>query len=139
MGTARYEHYDENPIKQVSQAPLATFSLDVDTGSYANVRRFLNQGQLPPPEAVRVEEMLNYFPAPQPVADKQDNTKPIAACIPMPFAVKYELAPSPWNAQRTLLKVDVQARDMQTRDLPPANPVFSLILPALCSQRNACR
>ncbi len=51
MGTARYEHYDENPIKQVSQAPLATFSLDVDTGSYANVRRFLNQGQLPPPEA----------------------------------------------------------------------------------------
>lgn len=124
MGTARYEHYDENPIKQVSQAPLATFSLDVDTGSYANVRRFLNQGQLPPPEAVRVEEMLNYFPAPQPVADKQDNTKPIAACIPMPFAVKYELAPSPWNAQRTLLKVDVQARDMQTRDLPPANLVF---------------
>ncbi|HCK8612309.1 TPA: VWA domain-containing protein [Salmonella enterica] len=124
MGTARYEHYDENPIKQVSQAPLATFSLDVDTGSYANVRRFLNQGQLPPPEAVRVEEMLNYFPAPQPVADKQDNTKPIAACIPMPFAVKYELAPSPWNAQRTLLKVDVQARDMQVRDLPPANLVF---------------
>lgn len=124
MGIARYEHYDENPIKQVSQAPLATFSLDVDTGSYANVRRFLNQGQLPPPEAVRVEEMLNYFPAPQPVADEEDNTKPIAARIPMPFAVKYELAPSPWNAQRTLLKVDVQARDMQTRDLPPANLVF---------------
>ncbi|EDV4561139.1 hypothetical protein HX41_002310 [Salmonella enterica subsp. enterica] len=72
-GTARYEHYDENPIKQVSQAPLATFSLDVDTGSYANVRRFLNQGQLPPPDAVRVEEMLNYFPAPQSIVDKPDN------------------------------------------------------------------
>ncbi|MGS9668484.1 hypothetical protein ACQWKP_23015, partial [Salmonella enterica subsp. enterica serovar Infantis] len=69
-------------------------------------------------------EMLNYFPAPQPVADKQDNTKPLVACIPMPFAVKYELAPSPWNAQRTRLKVDVQARDMQTRDQPPANLVF---------------
>ncbi|ECG8607391.1 VWA domain-containing protein [Salmonella enterica subsp. salamae] len=123
-GTARYEHYDENPIKQVSQAPLVTFSLDVDTGSYANVRRFLNQGQLPPPDAVRVEEMLNYFPAPQPIVDKPDNTKPIVACKPMPFAVKYELAPSPWNAQRTLLKVDVQARDMKTEELPPANLVF---------------
>ncbi len=120
-GTARYEHYDENPIKQVSQSPLATFSLDVDTGSYANVRRFLNQGQLPPPDAVRVEEMLNYFPAPQ---VKKDINTSQAASKPMPFAVKYELAPSPWNAQRTLLKVDVQARDMKTVELPPANLVF---------------
>lgn len=120
-GTARYEHYDENPIKQVSQTPLATFSLDVDTGSYANVRRFLNQGQLPPPDAVRVEEMLNYFPAPQ---FKKDINTSEAASKPMPFAVKYELAPSPWNAQRTLLKVDVQARDMKTVELPPANLVF---------------
>lgn len=121
VSSARYTHYDENPIKQVSQAPLATFSLDVDTGSYANVRRFLNQGQLPPPDAVRVEEMLNYFPAPQ---FKKDINTSEAASKPMPFAVKYELAPSPWNAQRTLLKVDVQARDMKTGELPPANLVF---------------
>ncbi len=77
MGTARYEHYDENPIKQVSQAPLATFSLDVDTGSYANVRRFLNQGQLPPPEAVRVEEMLNYFPALSPLRISRITLNPL--------------------------------------------------------------
>ncbi|WP_414164358.1 vWA domain-containing protein [Superficieibacter sp. BNK-5] len=121
VSSARYTHYDENPIKQVSQTPLATFSLDVDTGSYANVRRFLNQGQLPPPDAVRVEEMLNYFPAPQ---FKKDINTSEAASKPMPFAVKYELAPSPWNAQRTLLKVDVQARDMKTVELPPANLVF---------------
>lgn len=121
VSSARYTHYDENPIKQVSQTPLATFSLDVDTGSYANVRRFLNQGQLPPPDAVRVEEMLNYFPAPQ---FKKDINTSEAASKPMPFAVKYELAPSPWNAQRTLLKVDVQARDMKTEELPPANLVF---------------
>ncbi|HBA7100698.1 TPA: hypothetical protein J1X11_002490, partial [Escherichia coli] len=62
-GTARYQQFDDNPVKQVAQNPLATFSLDVDTGSYANVRRFLNHGQLPPPDAVRVEEMVNYFPS----------------------------------------------------------------------------
>ncbi|POP47885.1 hypothetical protein CHU32_01745 [Superficieibacter electus] len=123
MGTARYEQYDDNPLKQVSQSPLATFSLDVDTGSYANVRRFLNQGQLPPPEAVRVEEMLNYFPAPQP-ANKKDDKTPIAASEPMPFAVNYELAPAPWIAQRTLLKVDIQAKDIKSDELPPANLVF---------------
>lgn len=116
--TARYTHHDDNPVKQTVQAPLATFSLDVDTGSYANVRRFLNQGQLPPPEAVRVEEMLNYFPASQPVANESDNS------ANMPFAVKYELAPAPWNAQRTLLKIDIQAKDIKTDDLPPANLVF---------------
>lgn len=123
VSSAKYKHYDDNPLKQVSQSPLATFSLDVDTGSYANVRRFLNQGQLPPPEAVRVEEMLNYFPAPQP-ANKKDDKTPIAASEPMPFAVNYELAPAPWNAQRTLLKVDIQAKDIKSDELPPANLVF---------------
>ncbi|EDN67703.1 von Willebrand factor type A domain protein [Beggiatoa sp. PS] len=56
-----YAHFDNNPIKQVSEQPVSTFSIDVDTGSYANVRRFINSGRLPPHDAVRVEEMLNYF------------------------------------------------------------------------------
>ncbi|HFH2377847.1 TPA: von Willebrand factor type A domain-containing protein, partial [Escherichia coli] len=69
-GTARYQQFDDNPVKQVAQNPLATFSLDVDTGSYANVRRFLNQGLLPPPDAVRVEEIVNYFPSDWDIKDK---------------------------------------------------------------------
>lgn len=115
--TARYEHYDDNPVKQVSEQPLATFSLDVDTGSYANVRRFLNEGIYPPEDAVRVEEMMNYFPA---------DAKPVYVTAPasQPFAVDYELAPAPWNSERTLLRVNIQAKDIKTAELPPANLVF---------------
>lgn len=90
-GTARYQQFDDNPVKQVAQNPLATFSLDVDTGSYANVRRFLNQGLLPPPDAVRVEEIVNYFPSDWDIKDKQS----IPASKPIPFAMRYELAPAP--------------------------------------------
>ncbi|EPF4821788.1 vWA domain-containing protein [Escherichia albertii] len=119
-GTARYQQFDDNPVKQVAQNPLATFSLDVDTGSYANVRRFLNQGQLPPPDAVRVEEMVNYFPSDWVINDKQS----IPASKPIPFAMRYELAPAPWNEQRTLLKVDILAQDLKSEALPASNLVF---------------
>lgn len=122
--TARYPQYEENTVKQVAQNPLATFSLDVDTGSYANVRRFLNQGQLPPPEAVRVEELVNYFPSDWATSVKRDKNEPIPACRPIPFAIRYELASAPWNEQRTLLKVDILARDIKREDLPAANLVF---------------
>lgn len=119
-GTARYQQFDDNPVKQVAQTPLATFSLDVDTGSYANVRRFLNQGQLPPPDAVRVEEMVNYFPSDWVINDKQS----IPASKPIPFAMRYELAPAPWYEQRTLLKVDILAQDLKSEALPASNLVF---------------
>lgn len=120
LGTARYQQFDDNPVKQVAQNPLATFSLDVDTGSYANVRRFLNQGQLSPPDAVRVEEMVNYFPSDWVINDKQS----IPASKPIPFAMRYELAPAPWNEQRTLLKVDILAQDLKSEALPASNLVF---------------
>ena len=119
-GTARYQQFDDNPVKQVAQNPLATFSLDVDTGSYANVRRFLNQGLLPPPDAVRVEEIVNYFPSEWDIKDKQS----IPASKPIPFAMRYELAPAPWNEQRTLLKVDILAKDRKSEELPASNLVF---------------
>ncbi|EJY1964660.1 VWA domain-containing protein [Escherichia coli] len=119
-GTARYQQFDDNPVKQVAQNPLATFSLDVDTGSYANVRRFLNQGLLPPPDAVRVEEVVNYFPSDWDIKDKQS----IPASKPIPFAMRYELAPAPWNEQRTLLKVDILAKDRKSEELPASNLVF---------------
>ncbi len=119
-GTARYQQFDDNPVKQVAQNPLVTFSLDVDTGSYANVRRFLNQGLLPPPDAVRVEEVVNYFPSDWDIKDKQS----IPASKPIPFAMRYELAPAPWNEQRTLLKVDILAKDRKSEELPASNLVF---------------
>ncbi|HAZ3472179.1 TPA: VWA domain-containing protein [Escherichia coli] len=119
-GTARYQQFDDNPVKQVAQNPLVTFSLDVDTGSYANVRRFLNQELLPPPDAVRVEEVVNYFPSDWDIKDKQS----IPASKPIPFAMRYELAPAPWNEQRTLLKVDILAKDRKSEELPASNLVF---------------
>ncbi|EOB0125791.1 TPA: von Willebrand factor type A domain-containing protein [Escherichia coli] len=119
-GTARYQQFDDNPVKQVAQNPLVTFSLDVDTGSYANVRRFLNQGLLPPPDAVRVEEVVNYFPSDWDIKDKQS----IPASKPIPFAMRYELAPAPWNEQRKLLKVDILAKDRKSEELPASNLVF---------------
>ena len=119
-GTARYQQFDDNPVKQVAQNPLVTFSLDVDTGSYANVRRFLNQGLLLPPDAVRGEEVVNYFPSDWDIKDKQS----IPASKPIPFAMRYELAPAHWNEQRTLLKVDILAKDRKSEELPASNLVF---------------
>ncbi|EFO3817420.1 VWA domain-containing protein, partial [Escherichia coli] len=119
-GTARYQKFDDNSVKQVTQDPLATFSLDVDTGSYANVRRFLNHGLLPPPDAVRVEEIVNYFPYDWDIKDKQS----IPATKPIPFAMRYELAPAPWNEQLTLLKIDILAKDHKSEELPASNLVF---------------
>lgn len=112
--TAQYKHYDDNPIQQVAAQPFTTFSLDMDTGSYANVRRFLNQGRLPPSDAVRVEELINYFPAQDGAAKRLHNS---------PFAVNYELAPSPWNPNKTLLRVNVQAIG-ESAAAPASNLVF---------------
>lgn len=115
--TARYEGYDDNPVKPVAQDPVSTFGLDVSTMSYANVRRFLNEGRLPNPDAVRVEALINYFP---PIPQDM-RSRPLANS---PFAVAYELAPSPWNENRALLWVAVDAGALEYRAAPPANLVF---------------
>ena len=109
----RYQRLAANPVQAVAQAPVSTFSIDVDTGSYANVRRLLNQGQLPPPEAVRLEELVNYFPYayPQPLGDT-------------PFGVATELAQTPWNPESRLLRIAIKAADTSVAALPPANLVF---------------
>jgi Ca-activated chloride channel family protein len=103
----------ENPIKLVAEAPVSTFSIDVDTGSYSNVRRLLNEGRLPPADAVRVEEMINYFP--YAYALPKDNA---------PFAVHTEMAPAPWNLNHTLLRIGIKGQDIAKTSLPPANLVF---------------
>lgn len=110
-----YAGVAENGFRSAQKEPLSTFSIDVDAASYSNVRRFLQQGQLPPPEAVRVEEMLNYF--------QYDYPQP-AATAAEPFRVITEQAQCPWNPQHQLVQVALQARKVATDKLPPANLVF---------------
>jgi Ca-activated chloride channel homolog len=112
--TERYEHLNDNPVHRVSEQPVSTFSIDVDTGAYANVRRFLNEGQLPPQDAVRVEEMINYF-------DYQ-YTPPSTREVP--FNVATELANAPWNQEAWLLRIGIKGFEVPASQRPPANLVF---------------
>jgi Ca-activated chloride channel homolog len=109
----RYQPIADNPVHLVAEVPVSTFSIDVDTGSYANVRRMLNEGRLPPADAVRVEEMINYFP--------YDYALPHGEA---PFAVHTELARAPWNREHLLLRVALKGKDLAKETLPPANLVF---------------
>ena len=111
--TERYQKQPENPVKAVAHEPVSTFSIDVDTGSYANVRRFLNNGRLPPKDAVRIEEIVNYFPYSYPLP--QDGR---------PFAVHTQTVDSPWQPEAKLIKIGIQAQDTAKKNLPPANLVF---------------
>ncbi|UQS14931.1 VWA domain-containing protein [Pseudomonas sp. HS6] len=109
----QYETLADNPIHSVAETPVSTFSADVDTGAYANVRRLLNQGRLPPEGAVRLEEMVNYFP--------YDYALPTDGS---PFGVTTELAASPWNPHTRLLRIGIKASDRAVAELAPANLVF---------------
>lgn len=117
-GRDRYAETTDNPIRQVSSDPVSTFSIDVDTGSYTNVRRFLNAGALPPTDAVRIEEMINYFR----YADADLKAWP--AHNRHPFAVTTELGPSPWNANRHLLRVALNSEPVAQSERANANLVF---------------
>ncbi len=107
----RYEDVDPNPVKRVSEAPVSTFSIDVDTASYANVRRFLNDGILPPRDAVRIEELINYFDYAYPLPDRGE----------APFATHVSLVPSPWADGRKLMQVGIQGYDLEPDARPPLN------------------
>ena len=111
--TERYQKQPDQPVKAVAQEPVSTFSIDVDTGSYANVRRFLNNGRLPPKDAVRIEEIVNYFPYNYPL--------PTGG---YPFAVHTQTVDSPWQPEAKLIKIGIQAQDLAKKELPPANLVF---------------
>ena len=109
-----YAHFKDNPIKQVRYHPISTFSIDVDTGAYANVRRMINSGHLPPHDAVRVEEMINYFTYDYPLPDS----------LEPPFKVTTEIAPTPWNQKTHLLHIGIKGYDIPKDKLPPVNLVF---------------
>ncbi|HJQ34505.1 MAG TPA: VWA domain-containing protein [Pyrinomonadaceae bacterium] len=108
-----YAKIDENPFLDAARAPLSTFAVDVDTASYSNTRRFLSEGRLPPKDAVRIEELINYFPYdyPQPAGNA-------------PFSVKAEVADCPWDSRHKLVHIGLQGRKLAADNLPPANLVF---------------
>jgi len=110
----QYQHIVSNPVQRVAEHPVSTFSIDVDTGSYANVRRLLQQGRLPPADAVRVEEMVNYF----------DYHYPVPVNRRTPFRVTTEIAPTPWNSNTHLLQIGIKGYDVPKEKIPPANLVF---------------
>ncbi len=103
-----------NPLRLVAENPVSTFSIDVDTGAYSNVRRILNEGRLPPQDAVRVEELINYFNYDYPVPESRDR----------PFAVQTEVATAPWNPDRLLLQVGIKGYEVPAAERKPANLVF---------------
>ena len=121
----RYARFDENRPRTPSEQPLSTFSIDVDTASYANVRRFLTSGRLPPPDAVRIEEMVNYFryDYPQPGGDR-------------PFSVTLEAAECPWHSGRRLVRIGLEGRDIDRRERPAGNLVFLIDVSGSMSAAN---
>ena len=111
--TEAYEHIRENAFRSPHVAPLSTFSVDVDRASYSNVRRFLTAGTLPPRDAVRIEELVNYFPYADPAPNGRD-----------PIRITTEVAPAPWNPGHDLVRIALRARDVDMRRAPANNLVF---------------
>jgi Ca-activated chloride channel family protein len=115
FNTETYDRIYENPFLLARDHPLSTFSIDVDTASYSNVRRFLENGQLPPPDAVRIEELINYFVYDYPPPG--DET---------PFAAHAEVASCPWNPEHRLARIGLKGKEIETHQRAQANLVFLL-------------
>ncbi|MEM7727364.1 MAG: VWA domain-containing protein [Cyanobacteria bacterium P01_A01_bin.45] len=111
----QYKYIQENPFVRVISNPLSTFSIDVDTASYSNIRRFINNGQKPPKDAVRLEEMINYF--------KYDYPQPTQNT---PLSVNTEVAPALWNSKHKLVQIGLQSLPTSVENLPTNNLVFLL-------------
>lgn len=111
-----YAPIKQNQVKQVADAPVSTFSIDVDTAAYANVRRFINNGHLPPPDAVRIEEMINYFNYNYATPDEGE----------APFLITTEIGPTPWNSGSYLLHVGIKGYEPAKTDQAARNLVFLL-------------
>ena len=112
----QYQDTDPNPVRSVAEKPVSTFSIDVDTAAYANVRRFLRDGELPPRDAVRIEEMINYF----------DYDYPLPVERTAPFKASVSVLPTPWNRGTRLLHIGIKGYDVVAAKRPRANLVFLL-------------
>ena len=115
-GREQYEGNEVSPVKLASAEPVSTFSVDVDTGAYANTRRFLSMGNMPPRDAVRTEELINYFR--YDYASPEDRSQP--------FTVTTDAAASPWNPNTKLLRIALRGYDLPRSERPAANLVFLL-------------
>lgn len=109
-----YAHVDDNGVQRVAERPVSTFSIDVDTGAYSNVRRLLNAGRIPVQDAVRIEELINYF----------DYDYPTPQARSVPFSVTTELGPNPWKPGAHLLHIGLKGYEVPKDQLPAANLVF---------------
>lgn len=125
FNTEGYASINENGYKNVKNNPLSTFSIDVDNASYSNIRRFINSGQLPPADAVRIEEMINYF--------KYEYPEPRGE---HPFSVSAELAVCPWNQKHQLFQVGLRGISIDKTSLPPSNLVFLIDVSGSMSSLN---
>ncbi|NKB76447.1 MAG: DUF3520 domain-containing protein [Gammaproteobacteria bacterium] len=113
--TEKYISYQDNPVRSVSKDPISTFSIDVDTAAYSNIRRMLDrEGRIPPSDAVRIEELINYF--------SYDYAAPESPDIP--FSITTEVAPTPWNAHSYLVKIGLKGYAPKVEERPNANLVF---------------
>lgn len=110
----RYAAINGNPVRLTAGHPVSTFSIDVDSAAYANVRRFLNGGTLPPADAVRVEEMINYFSYQYSAPDSRQR----------PFQLSTEMARTPWNPHSYLVRLGLKGYEVPASQIPPANLVF---------------
>ncbi|MBD3422170.1 MAG: DUF3520 domain-containing protein [Chitinivibrionales bacterium] len=115
FNTESYDHITENRFHRALDKPLSTFSIDVDAASYSNIRRFISRNSLPPADAVRIEEMINYFS----YAYRQPHSNE-------PFSINTELGSCPWNQAHRLVHIGLQGKKVETRNLPPSNLVFLL-------------
>ncbi|PWB26142.1 VWA domain-containing protein [Flavobacterium sp. HTF] len=120
-----YDTFVENAFESPKTAPLSTFSIDVDNASYTNIRRFLNNGQQVPKDAVRVEEMVNFFKYTYPQPKNEH-----------PFSINTEVSDSPWNANNKILKIGLQGKNIPTENLPASNLVFLIDVSGSMSEMN---
>jgi len=122
-----YKEIKENSFVAVAQQPVTTFSADVDRAAYANVRRIIGYGQIPPKDAVRIEEMVNYFDYDYPAPEEGSAS---------PLRVSPELAPAPWNPNHLLLRIGLQAKKIDLAQAPPSNIVFLIDVSGSMDEEN---
>ena len=123
--TEEYDAIEENIFREALKNPLSTFSIDVDAASYSNVRRFVNNGQRPPKDAVRIEELINYF--------DYDYSQPTSE---HPFAIHTEISSAPWNSKHKLVHIGLQGKSIPTENLPASNLVFLIDVSGSMSDAN---
>jgi Ca-activated chloride channel family protein len=126
--TENYQHYIENGIKSVLQEPVSTFSIDVDTGSYTNIRRMINQGMLPPADAIRIEEFINYF--------NYDYSQKSESITDAPFSIDTAISTSPWAEQRHIMRISLKGFSPDVNQIMGRNLVFLLDVSGSMNQLN---